>query len=129
MGASCLSPSWSSLAPDERKYCVLVGMPLGVYTVANQEWALDFVQDAVASDRSIRVLIVFEAYTRESLAIEVDTNFVDLRATQVLDRIIAERGLPCEWHRSAAHRPGGHGSRQSFIPNKCREKFASLSMR
>jgi putative transposase len=65
-----------------------------VYTAANQEWALDFVHDAVASGRSIRVLNVIDAFTRESLAMEVDTSFAGLRVTRVLDRIIAERGLP-----------------------------------
>ncbi len=64
------------------------------YTTANQEWALDFVHDATASGRSIRVLNVIDAYTRESLAMEVDTSFAGLRVTRVLDQIIAERGLP-----------------------------------
>ena len=60
-------------------HLVRVSTPLGVYTVANQEWALDFVHDAVASGRSIRVLNVIDAYTRESLAMEVDTSFVFVR--------------------------------------------------
>jgi putative transposase len=55
------------------------------YTSANQEWALDFVHDVVASGRSIRVLNVIDAYTRESLAMEVDTSFAGLRVTRVLD--------------------------------------------
>jgi putative transposase len=52
------------------------------------------VHDAVASGRSIRVLTVIDAYTRECLAMEVDTSFAGLRVTRVLDEIIAERGLP-----------------------------------
>lgn len=82
------------LRRKKRKHCVRVGTPLGVYTAANQEWALDFVHDAVASGRSIRVLNVVDAYTRESLAMEVDTSFAGLRVTRVLDQIIDERGLP-----------------------------------
>lgn len=78
----------------KRKHCVRVCTPLGQYTVANQEWALDFVHDVTASGRSIRVLNVIDAYTRESLAMEVDTSFAGLRVTRVLDEIIAERGLP-----------------------------------
>lgn len=83
-----------ALRRKKRKHCVRVITPLGVYTAANQEWALDFVHDVLASGRSIRVLNVIDAYTRESLAIEVDTSFAGLRVTRVLDAIIAERGLP-----------------------------------
>jgi putative transposase len=42
---------------------------------ANQEWALDFVHDAVECGRAIRVLGVVDAYTRECLALEVDKQF------------------------------------------------------
>ncbi len=83
-----------ALRRKKRKHCVRLSTPLGIYTAANQEWALDFVHDAVASGRSIRVLNVIDAYTRESLAMEVDTSFAGLRVTRVLDQIIAERGLP-----------------------------------
>jgi hypothetical protein len=44
-------------------------------TEPNQVWALDFVHDVTVSVRSIRVLNVIDAYTRESLAMEVDTSF------------------------------------------------------
>jgi putative transposase len=83
-----------ALRRKKRKHCVRLSTPLGLYTAANQEWALDFVHDAVASGRSIRVLNVVDAYTRESLAMEVDTSFAGLRVTRVLDQIIHERGLP-----------------------------------
>ena len=82
-----------ALRRKKRKHCVRAGIPLGVYTAANQEWALDFVHD-VAAGRTIRVLNVIDAYTRESLAMEVDTSFAGLRVTRVLDQIIRERGLP-----------------------------------
>jgi putative transposase len=83
-----------ALRRKKRKHCVRLSTPLGTYTAANQEWALDFVHDAVACGRSIRVLNVIDAYTRESLAMEVDTSLAGLRVTRVLDQIIAERGLP-----------------------------------
>ena len=63
-------------------------------TTANQEWALDFLHDAVESGRAIRVLSVVDAYTRECLALEVDTSFASRRVTRVLDGIVAERGQP-----------------------------------
>src|ERR1700678_986572 len=53
----------------KRKHCVRVGQPLRAWTTANQEWALDFLHDAVESGRAIRVLSVVDAYTRECLEI------------------------------------------------------------
>ena len=50
--------------------------------------------DAVESGRTIRVLSVVNAYTREYLALEVDTTFASRRVTRVLDAIVAERGQP-----------------------------------
>ena len=68
----------------KRKHCVREGKPLVVRTSANQEWALDFVHDAVECGRTIRVLSVVDAYTRECLALEVDTSFASRRVTRVL---------------------------------------------
>jgi len=78
----------------KRKHCVRVGQPLRSWTAANQEWALDFVHDALECGRTIRVLSVVDAYTRECLALEVDTSFASRRVTRVLDEIVAEHGLP-----------------------------------
>ena len=50
--------------------------------------------DAVECGRTIRVLTVVDAYTRECLALEVDTSFASRRVTRVLQQIIAERGAP-----------------------------------
>lgn len=83
-----------SIRRKKRKHCGRTGQPLRVWTAANQEWALDFVHDAVESGRAIRVLSVVDAYTRECLALEVDTSFASRRVTRVLDEIIAERGTP-----------------------------------
>ena len=46
------------------------------------------------SEVAIRVLSVVDAYTRECLALEVDTSFASRRVTRVLEAIIAERGAP-----------------------------------
>src|SRR5689334_4300945 len=78
----------------KRKHCVREGKPLLARTAANQEWALDFAHDAVACGRTIRVLSVVDAYTRECLALEVDTSFASRRVTRVLEQIVAERGVP-----------------------------------
>ena len=59
-----------------------------------QRWSMDFVSDALANGRRIRVLTVIDHFTRESLATEVDIPLPGLRVTQVLDRLAVDRGLP-----------------------------------
>lgn len=83
-----------SIRRKKRRQSARMGRPLQICTGANQEWALDFVHDAVACGRAIRVLSVVDAYTRECLALEADTSFASRRVTRVLDEIIAERGRP-----------------------------------
>ena len=70
------------------------GSPRPTLTAANQEWALDFVHDAAESGRKFRALSVVDPYTRECLALEVDTSMGSRRVTRVLEGIIAERGMP-----------------------------------
>jgi putative transposase len=77
-----------------RKRLVRAGVPRPALTAANQEWALDFVHDAVECGRAIRMLSVVDPYTRECLALEVDTSFASRRVTRVLEEIIGQRGVP-----------------------------------
>ena len=70
------------------------GSPREALRGANQEWALDFVHDAAESGRKFRALSVVDPYTRECLALEVDTSLGGRRVTRVLEAIIAERGAP-----------------------------------
>ena len=42
----------------------------------------------------VRVFSVVDAYTRECLALEVDTGFASRRVTRVLNEVIAQRGKP-----------------------------------
>jgi len=83
-----------TLRRKKRKHCARQSAPLRQYTAANQEWALDFVHDAIAAGRAIRVLSVVDAFTRECLALEVDTSFARRRMIRVLDQIITLRGEP-----------------------------------
>lgn len=62
----------------------------------NQQWSLDFLSDALAWGRKIRLLAVIDSYTREALALEVDTSLPGRRVAGVLSRLIAERGTPAE---------------------------------
>lgn len=63
-------------------------------TGSNQEWAMDFVTDGLATGRMVRILTVVDAYTRECLALEADFSLGSGRVTRVLERAIAERGRP-----------------------------------
>ena len=63
-------------------------------TDTNQEWAMDFVPDGLATGRMVRILTVVDAYTRECLALEADFSLGSGRVTRVLERAIAERGRP-----------------------------------
>ena len=56
-----------SIRRKKREHCVRVGQPQQMRTAANQEWALDFVHDAVDCGRAIRVLSVVDAYTTRML--------------------------------------------------------------
>ena len=58
----------------------------------DEAWGLDFVSDATWSGRKLRLLTVVDLYTREALAIEVDTSLSGVRVARVLDAVIAERG-------------------------------------
>ena len=55
---------------------------------------MDFLQDALASGRKVRTLSIEDAYTREMLAIEVDTSLPSLRVVRVLEKLRQHRGLP-----------------------------------
>jgi len=61
---------------------------------SNQEWALDFACDTLATGRGIRVLAVVDAFTRENLSLEVDTSLSSRRVTRSLEDVIAHRGKP-----------------------------------
>jgi putative transposase len=63
-------------------------------TRPNQEWAIDFVTDGLATGRGLRILTVVDSFTRECPAIEVDTGMSSWRVTRILDWVISQRGKP-----------------------------------
>lgn len=63
-------------------------------TRKNETWAMDFLQDALATGRKVRTLAIEDAYSREMLAIEVDTSLPAMRVVRVLEKLRAARGLP-----------------------------------
>lgn len=62
----------------------------------NQQWGVDFISDALAWGRRIRLFTVVDVFTREALAIEVDTSLPGGRVVRVLERLVLERGAPDE---------------------------------
>ena len=58
----------------------------------NERWCLDFMSDSLAWGHRIRLLPVIDAFTREALAIEVDTSLPGIRVVQVLERLVQEQG-------------------------------------
>jgi len=78
----------------QRKRLLRAGHPQLTASAPNQQWAIDFVHDRLAGGRTIRVLTVVDTFTRECLALEVDSCLPSQRVTRALDQIIFERGRP-----------------------------------
>jgi putative transposase len=60
----------------------------------NQSWSMDFVSDGFVDGRRLRCLNVVDDFTKECLAIEVDTSLPGRRVVSVLERLAEWRGLP-----------------------------------
>ena len=58
---------------------------------ANQRWSMDFTSDSLATGRNFRTLNIVDDFTRECVAIEVDTSISGERVARVLDRVIDHR--------------------------------------
>jgi putative transposase len=86
-----------SLRRRKRKHLTSEGRGPGEAAASpNEVWSLDFVSDATALGRRLKLLTVVDTYTRESLAIEIDTSISGERVARVLDRVIAARGAQPE---------------------------------
>ena len=83
------------------------GEPAPQVESINTRWSLDFVHDTLRSGRRIRALAIVDDFSRESLAIEVDTSLSGSRVTRVLDAIATVRGYP-----ETIVLDNGHGTNQ-----------------
>jgi putative transposase len=68
--------------------------PLAKPSEANLSWSMDFIADGLIDGRKIRCLAIVDDYSRECLALEVDTSINGRRVAAVLDRLGDLRGLP-----------------------------------
>jgi putative transposase len=75
-----------------RKRLIRPAVPIAQFQRANEEWSMDFVMDGLATGRAVRVLTIVDSFTRECLAIEVDSCLSSQRVTRVLEWIIHSAG-------------------------------------
>lgn len=78
----------------KRKRLIRPAAPMTQASGPNQEWSMDFLMDGLGTGRAIRALTVVDNYTRECLAIEVDSCLSSRRVTRALEWIIQQRGQP-----------------------------------
>lgn len=67
---------------------------LPVPTKRNERWSMDFVQDKLWNGRRFRCLNIVDMFTRQCLAIDVDTSIGGMRVKRVLERLVADYGKP-----------------------------------
>jgi putative transposase len=63
-------------------------------TVANERWAMDFVQGQLMAGGRFRALTVVDTFTRQCPIIAVDTSFNGKKVAAALDGLAATRGYP-----------------------------------
>lgn len=73
------------------------GRPIVSPLNPNTRWSLDFIQDNFAGgSRCFRTLVVVDDFSRECLALEVDTSLPAYRVVKVLERLCSVRGTPLQ---------------------------------
>jgi putative transposase len=77
-----------------RKRATGTRAPMALPQGPNQRWSLDFVADTLSWGRRFRILAIVDDFTREALALVVDTSIGGVRLARELDVLIASRGKP-----------------------------------
>jgi putative transposase len=77
-----------------RKRAIGTRAPMTLPQARYQRWSLDFVSDTLGDGRRFRVLVVVDDFTRECLALAVDTSIGGRRVARELDALVAQRGRP-----------------------------------
>jgi putative transposase len=102
-----------NLRRKKRKRLQRQHVPLTTAEAPNQEWALDFVTDALASSRHGRILTVVDVFTRECLALETDTSIGSRTHENDAKRII--RILELGFQVFPDHAPAVGGDVQTLL--------------
>lgn len=77
-----------------RKRALGTRAPMTLPQGPNQRWSLDFVSDMLTDGRRFRVLVVVDDFTRECLALVVDTSLSGIRVARELDALVTARIKP-----------------------------------
>lgn len=85
-----------ALRPRKRRKKVTAALRVAPETPMrpNERWSMDFMLDSLESGRRFRLLNIVDDFTRECLAIEVDSSINGNRVARVLERLGEFRGLP-----------------------------------
>jgi len=68
--------------------------PISVPLEKNQEWAMDFMSDALANGSKIRTLNIIDQFNRKCVSIEIERSFPSRKVIEVIKRAIQEHGKP-----------------------------------
>lgn len=83
-----------SLRTKKRKKRPALRIQMPPATAPNQVWAMDFIEDRLMNGRKIKAYTLIDEYTKESLAIEIDTSLGGQRVVRILDQVAMMRGYP-----------------------------------
>jgi hypothetical protein len=61
---------------------------------ANEVWSMDFVFDRIGSGRTLKILVITDDATHESVAIVPEHTIGGDHLTRILDGICSQRGKP-----------------------------------
>lgn len=77
-----------------RKRALGSRLPIRSLNSPNERWSLDFVSDALADGRRIRILTIVDDFTRECLKMVVDTSLNSKRVIRELSSLLVNKGIP-----------------------------------
>ena len=77
-----------------RKLPSVARVPLSVPRGPNERWSMDFIHDQLATGRRFRCLTLVDDFTRQCLAIHVDTSIGGTSVVAVLQRLALSGRLP-----------------------------------
>ena len=81
-----------------RRKLSFIRTPAPVPMVPNKRWSMDFMYDRMTDGRTLRVFNLIDDFSREGLAVEVDTSISSLRVIHVLERVGMIRGKVSQLH-------------------------------
>lgn len=83
-----------SLRTKRRKKRTAIRIQMPPATAPNQVWAMDFIFDCLANGRRIKIFSLIDEFSKECLALEVDTSISGVRVAQILEAVAMSRVYP-----------------------------------